>query len=342
MFFSILLLKGDAFRARQLGDFLQAALPAARISYAYSVQEAACCACQQHFDIVLCAWQLPDGLALDVLPHTASSLGLVIVPAGQEAQAAHAMRSGFTDFAVRDSQGNFRLTLPAQIHALLERMRLRQARQQAEQEVERLAYTDDLTGLPNRRAMLHQLGRCLQRHDGRYGVLLLVGLDGFKNINDAMGHAVGDQILCQMARTIRHWSPAEAVVGRVGGDEFMVILPQVFADSHLARLHSAVAAQELLQCMAEPLDICGRQLRLSSSVGISEFGAETISVTDLVQRASMALHHGKSAGKGSWCLFSSQLQEDVKQRATMEADIHRALEQDEFVLHFQPLVNARG
>ncbi|MBQ0133391.1 MAG: hypothetical protein KBT18_14785, partial [Comamonas sp.] len=102
MFFSILLVKGDVDRARQLGDFLQLALPQARIAYAQTVQQAAYQVAQQDFDVVLSAWQLADGSALEVLAHIPRSLALVIVQAGQEAQAAHAMRCGFADFAVRD------------------------------------------------------------------------------------------------------------------------------------------------------------------------------------------------------------------------------------------------
>ena len=345
MFFSILLVKGDVDRARQLGDFLQLALPQARIAYAQTVQQAAYQVAQQDFDVVLSAWQLADGSALEVLAHIPRSLALVIVQAGQEAQAAHAMRCGFADFAVRDGQDNFRLTLPAQIHALLDRIRLQQARQQAEREVERLAYTDDLTGLPNRRAMLSYLNHCLlpvAASQPGYGVVLLLGVDGFKDINDAMGHAFGDQVLAYLGRCISQWSCPEDLVGRVGGDEFMIVMPSWAADAQQARMRGAAVAQSLQSQIAQPLMLQGRNVRLSASVGVAEFGPQTLAVETLVQQVSMALHQGKAVGKGVWRLFSPQLQESVTHRAAMEADMHRALEHDEFVLHFQPLVQRDG
>lgn len=345
MFFSILLVKGDIARAKQLGDFLQLALPQAQIVYAHTVEQAVQQAGQQHFDILLTAWQLPDGAALEVLPHSPRSLGLVIVSAGQEAQAAHAMRCGFTDFAVRDSQDNFRLTLPAQIQALLERIRLQQARLQAEREVERLAYTDDLTGLPNRRAMLNYLQRCvapMDRTPCTYGVVLLLGVDGFKDINDAMGHAFGDQLLAHLGHGLSQWSSADDLVGRVGGDEFMIVVPCHASDAQQARLRGAAVAQSLQSQVATPFALQGRHVRMTASVGVAEFGPETQAVEVLMQQVSMALHQGKAAGKGTWRLFSPQLQDSVNRRAAMEADIHRALESDEFVLHFQPLVQSDG
>lgn len=341
MFFSILLVEGDNPHAQGLADFLHQALPTAQIHHAGSVREVQAQCALQRFDAVLSAWELPDGGALEVLAGVKATPALVMVASGQEAQAADAMRQGFSDFVVRDARQNFWLTLPTQIVTMCERAAVMQARVQAEQAVQRLAYTDEVTQLPNRRALLQRL-ESMPQQAHQCGAVLLLGLDGFKDINDDMGQAWGDRVLQHVALVLGRSLRAEDVLGRWGSDEFMLIAARLATDASLARVRAAALARSLQQQLGQSAVLQGRSLRLSACVGITVLGEGAVSGEELVQRVSLALHHAKSQGKGSWRLYVPQLKDAVRQRAAMEAEIHRALECDEFVLHFQPVVQACG
>ena len=342
MLFSILLVEGDERHRWHLSAFLGRVLAPVQVHVASSVAQASAIAQVHPIQVVICAAHLKDGSAEQVLQIAPEAMGLVIVPRGQESLAAHALRNGFADFAVRDSAGGYHLTLPAQISALLERRALRQDRILAQAAMQRLAYNDELTQLPNRRGVILALQKALNVSPDRAGCVLLLGLDGFKDINAGLGQHWGDQALYRVAQWLVERKRPQDIVGRWGDNEFVVLLPDLADAAAQARSHGLEMAQALQTELGRALLLPERSLYLQASLGVAEWGDEVLSANQLVQRAGMALHHAKQADKKSPCAFTPQLQAAVVQRTALAEEIHRALACDELILHFQPLVHADG
>lgn len=342
MFFSVLLVEGNGEHRAQLSEFLMVKLPQAQLYLARDLAEARDQTIKIQPDVLICAMHLPDGKALDVLACLTYGLGLVIVEAGQEQLASEAMRCGFADFVIRDAHGNYRLTLPAQVEALRERLQLRSNWQQAQTAMHQLAYTDELTHLPNRRAVLQCLKQWLQAPAHGYGCVLLLGIDGFKDINDGMGPEWGDQLLTRLSQWLQQQRQPEDVLARWGGDEFVLLKPLRADDAAQAQQHAQQMAKQLQQSLSQAALLEERSVYLHVSVGIAVWGAERLAAEMLMQRACLALNQAKGLEKQGVCTFSSQLQVAVMQRAALAEDIHRALAREELVLHFQPLVCSKG
>ena len=342
MLFSILLVEGDERHRWHLSAFLGRSLAPAQVHAASTVAEARVLAQAHKVHVVLSAAHLDDGEALQVLALAPQAMGLVIVSRGQEARAAQALRDGFADFAVRDGAGHYYLTLPAQIRALLERLSLRQERLLAQDAMRRLAYIDELTQLPNRRGVLEALHAALHASEVRGGCVLLLGLDGFKDINAGLGQEWGDQVLRRLAQWLQARKRPQDVLGRWGGDEFVLLMPDLAPTAAQAKARALDVAQMLQTELARALLLGERSLYLQVSLGLAEWGDEVVSAEVLVQRAAMALGHAKQSNKKAPCSFTPQLQAAVVQRTALAEELRRALACDELVLYFQPLVHASG
>ncbi len=206
---------------------------------------------------------------------------------------------------------------------------------EAEAQLNHLAYHDALTGLGNR----HLLGECLDteidraRRSGMPLVLLFIDLDGFKTINDTLGHAVGDALLKEVAMRLRGATRRSDTAVRLGGDEFFIIAPDI------ARVEDAAAlAEKLLQAIATPIEVGGEQLVVSGSIGIAIFPANGDDADFLIRAADSAMYDAKARGRNRYCFYAPDMAERALERMTIEQGLRRALEREHFEVHYQPVI----
>ena len=225
-------------------------------------------------------------------------------------------------------------------------------RKTAEDEIKHLAFYDQLTQLANRRLMMDRLPLVMAstgRH-GRYAALMLIDLDNFKALNDRLGHAVGDQLLVEAAARLKACVRSEDTVARLGGDEFVVILDDV-GDAALAPVHAEHAGQKVLLALSRPyqLDLSNmggeahhRTHYCTSSIGIVLFSGQSLTADELLKRADTAMYQAKAKGRNTLRFFDPEMQAAFEARAALEDDLRRAVVEEQFVLHFQPQVDANG
>jgi diguanylate cyclase (GGDEF)-like protein len=224
------------------------------------------------------------------------------------------------------------------IVVFLRRMPLRALRR-AEAELEHKAFHDDLTGLHNRDAFRQLLGAAVSQaaRERNHLAVLFVDLDRFKSINDTLGHDAGDEVLRAVADRLRGCVRASDVVARLSGDEFAIAIGGLASELETQQLAEAVLAR-----FEAPFGVGGRQWHLSCSVGLSVFPAHSSDPDKLLAFADTAMLQAKSHGRSSCVVYSEHMQERVASRVGLETDLHGALERNEFVLHYQPLVDMRS
>jgi diguanylate cyclase (GGDEF)-like protein/PAS domain S-box-containing protein len=206
-----------------------------------------------------------------------------------------------------------------------------------EERLRELAFHDQLTGLPNR-AYFQQLFQHAVRRAQRQGssfALLYLDLDRFKQINDTLGHMVGDRLLQAVARRILDAVRAEDVVARLGGDELTVLLEDVGHSEEPARV-----ARKLLEALREPFEIEGKQLHVTVSIGISLFPQDGGDTVTLLKNADAAMYLAKQRGRNDYSYFTASLAREVEDRFAVENDLRVALREDQLLLHYQPKVQA--
>ena len=221
-------------------------------------------------------------------------------------------------------------------------------RREAEFTLRHVAYHDSLTGLPNRLRVLDHLAELhadvLAR--GQHGAVLLIDLDNFKTINDALGHPIGDRMLEAIADRLLAAAPADSMLARLGGDEFVLMLGPLAGAAAAVQAHAHQVAEEMVARLAEPVAVDSRILAVGASVGVAVFPAGEDGVADLLRRADIALYRAKAAGRNAVRLFLEPMQQEADTRLTLERGLRTALEQEcmptQFALHFQPQVNRRG
>ena len=217
-------------------------------------------------------------------------------------------------------------------------------RKRAEQEIERLAFYDALTGLPNRRLLLDRLQRSIaagQRTKAQ-GALLFIDLDNFKDLNDTLGHDMGDQLLSQVAARLVGSVREADTVSRFGGDEFVVMLENLSADLHEAATQAETVADKLLASLNEPFELDGGQHYSTPSIGITLFGEQRLTVDELLKRADLAMYQAKAAGRNTQRFFDPDMQAAVNARSNLEADLRQGLARGELMVHYQPVVDHDG
>ncbi len=217
-------------------------------------------------------------------------------------------------------------------------------RKAAEQRIEQLAYFDTLTGLPNRYLFRERLAAVLDAssHDGTSGALLLVDLDDFRTPNDTLGHAVGDQLLREVARRISTCAGAGDTVARLGGDEFVITLAGLSPILENAVTETKACAERIQRALLVPCHLGSYEYRGSASVGIAVFDGAGKSVDEVLSRADLALHRAKAQGRNALSVYDPSMLAEVAARASLQADLRVALQNHEFELHYQPVVDARG
>lgn len=223
-----------------------------------------------------------------------------------------------------------------------------------EDKIRHLANFDALTGLPNRRQLIWRAERAMEqaRRMGHSCALLLIDLDRFKNINDTLGYGQGDELLVEISRRLRacvhhcdqiaDMSIDAAVlrshrsleaVGRLGGDEFVALLPEVEGEAQALQV-----AQHILEVMREPVVLGGREYFVTASVGVGVFPRDGVSVVDLLRNADVAMYAAKAGGRNALQVYRPHLAGKGRERLELESALHKAIERNELVLHYQPKV----
>ena len=213
------------------------------------------------------------------------------------------------------------------------------ALKQAEEQLRHMALHDVLTGLPNRRLLAESLEGALaraQRHGHRLALLFL-DLDRFKLVNDTLGHAAGDELLGEVARRLRAAVRQEDLIARLGGDEFTVVLEELQHPDNAAHL-----ARKLIEAVARPMQLCGRELTPSTSVGIAIYPDDARSAADLSKAADAAMYRAKQRGRHTFEFYTPDITAEAMERLAIENDLRRALARGELLLYFQPQVALRS
>ena len=218
------------------------------------------------------------------------------------------------------------------------------ARREAEQRIHELAYYDTLTRLPNRRLLQDRLIHALSeaRHQQHFGALLYLDLDRFKTINDSLGHNVGDGLLRQVAQRLEDLLHEPETAARIGGDEFVILLPRLDADEEHSADLVAHKVEQIIQQLALPYDVDEHKLYCTSSIGIVLFPHTDSDANELMRRADTALYRVKASGRNDFQFFEPAMQAAAENRLFIEKDLHQALEKNELELYFQPQVNRDG
>ncbi len=204
---------------------------------------------------------------------------------------------------------------------------------ESEAQLERLAHYDPLTGLPNRILVQSHLNGAIERarRQGLQVAVLFIDLDGFKRVNDSLGHSVGDELLLQIAKRLRVRIRAEDMLARLGGDEFLLVLEGIqHADD------AAQVAQDLIDLLQQPFQFDSHELFVGASIGISLFPNDGQEVAELIRCADVAMYLSKESGRNTYNFHTEELTRAAENRQALESRLHRAIGTNEFELHYQP------
>ncbi len=209
-------------------------------------------------------------------------------------------------------------------------------RKESEARIMHMAYYDNLTGLPNRRLLIDRLNQVMVRmqREKQLAVILFIDLDRFKFINDTLGHNTGDEVLRIIGGKLNNLCRKSDSVARLGGDEFIILLPEI------ARIEEVVQiVKRFLITLSEPLNVAGCKFSLSASIGISIYPNDGVDSETLIKNADAAMYKAKSEGRNNWQFYSSSMNESSFEWITMENKLRKAVEDGDFILHYQPQVD---
>lgn len=322
-------------------------------------------------DVLLLDLGLPESSGLDTVHALAARVPalptlIVLSGLGDEDSAVQAVQAGAQDYLVKGHVDSSLLVRA--IRYALERSQAKRALQQANDELERrvaertaelagtivalhaeiaereqaeariryMAHHDALTGLPNRELLQDRLAQAIayaHRH-GTKVALLFIGLDNFKQINDTLGHSVGDRLLQLVAARLQLGVREGDSLARSGGDEYALCLASPIAVAEAARV-----AQAALDALSEPYDVQGSALHVGASIGISFYPEDGADVSTLMRAADTAMNHVKARGRGGYHFFTQALNQAAQHRVAMEGRLRQALAKGELLLHYQPQVD---
>lgn len=214
----------------------------------------------------------------------------------------------------------------------------------AEQRLTEMAWTDPLTGLPNRALLQERMRRRLELDGGAAMLVMSLDLDDFKTVNDSSGHVVGDQVLLEISTRLQDAVPTGTTVARLGGDEFVVMQPHLepaAGDAATVSEYGGRLAMTLIDAISEPVQLGGRQYRVGASVGIS-VSRPGVTSEVLLREADSAMFAAKGEGKNRFAVYSPAIHETAMRRLTLDAELHAAVQDEEFELHVQPVVDLRS
>lgn len=218
------------------------------------------------------------------------------------------------------------------------------ALRKASAEIESLAFYDPLTNLPNRRLLMDRMqqANAAGARSGHFGALLFLDLDHFKQLNDTLGHKVGDLLLCQVAQRLSACVRTEDTVARLGGDEFVVMLHELSDQREEAAEQAQRVGEKILQHLNQPYKLGQHTHRSSVSIGITLMEGGQDVGADLLKQADIAMYQVKARGRDALCFFDPEMQVAITARARLENDLKAALVAQQFVLHYQPQYHLNG
>jgi diguanylate cyclase (GGDEF)-like protein len=292
---------------------------------------------EAQWDVVISDYTMPGftgAQALDMVRERDADVPFIFVSGtiGEDTAVA-AMRAGAQDYIVK---GNMARLAPA-VERELSDAAVRRERNLANQRVAYLAYHDVLTDLPNRALLNDRLQQAILRsHRDEKGLaLLVIDLDGFKEINDAYGHHAGDEVLQEVAARLKGVLRASDTVARLGGDEFAVLLPATDVN------RAVLAARKVLHDLEHPFNADGRAVMASASIGIAGFPGHASSGEELLQRADAAMYVAKQE-KAGYSVYAAEGDPRVYERVGLALALRQAIDAQQFVLDYQPVVHLRA
>jgi diguanylate cyclase (GGDEF)-like protein/PAS domain S-box-containing protein len=211
----------------------------------------------------------------------------------------------------------------------------------SEDEIKNLAFYDPLTQLPNRRLLIDRLHQAFafSARSGREGALLLIDLDNFKNINDTLGHNSGDLLLKQVAQRLTSCMRDGDTVARLGGDEFVVMLEDLSEKDHEAAAQAENVGEKILASLNQPYQLDTHEYHSTPSIGAALFSDHRMSGEEIMKRADIAMYQAKNAGRNTLRFFNPKMQDIINIRATLESELRKAIESQQFHLHYQVQVD---
>jgi diguanylate cyclase (GGDEF)-like protein/PAS domain S-box-containing protein len=215
-------------------------------------------------------------------------------------------------------------------------------RKDAERAIQHLAFYDPLTRLPNRLLLLDRLQQAVASSSraGTTGALLFIDLDNFKTLNDTLGHDKGDLLLQQVADRLTACVRTTDTVARLGGDEFVVMLIELSENPHEAAAQARKAGEKILAAFTTAFELTGYLHHTTPSIGITLFSEQSQTLEELLKRADLAMYQAKAAGKNDMCFFDPEMQAVMSARVALEAEFRQSLQQNDFVLYYQPQIDA--
>jgi diguanylate cyclase (GGDEF)-like protein len=253
------------------------------------------------------------------------SVGLVVPPAAAGAMTA-------LEFYCRDPRAADDNALES-LNVIAMQIAQYEQRMHAEQQLRHVASHDALTGLQNRSSLERELSRAIKRsnrHRMRFAVMF-IDLDRFKQINDTLGHGVGDRMIRVCGERLQALLREDDTVARFGGDEFVLLLENLSSPSD-----AAVLAKKALACFDEPFLTDGHELHISASIGVSVYPEDGGDAETLVKNADTAMYRAKERGRGSYCFYTAQMNAQGTERLMLESGLRRAVDRGELELHYQP------
>ncbi len=208
----------------------------------------------------------------------------------------------------------------------------------ANEAIERLAYYDPLTSLPNRRLFLDRLDqeqKVSKRH-ATYSAILFLDLDNFKHLNDSLGHSVGDMFLIEVGQRMKVLLREEDTVARLGGDEFVILLKELDSEKDTAIKQTQDIAEKVIQALVNPVNIQQHKHIITTSIGITLFSGDSETADTLLKQADTAMYRAKEAGRNTFHFFHPNMQVTADSRLALENDLRQALHNNELELYYQP------
>ena len=214
-------------------------------------------------------------------------------------------------------------------------------RKAAEEEINNLAFYDSLTSLPNRRLLLDRLrqAQASSSRSGKAGALLFIDLDNFKNLNDSLGHEMGDRLLQQVGQRLTACVREGDTVARIGGDEFVMVLEELSTDSIEAASQTESITEKILEVLGHPYLFATTEFHCTASIGATLFNDHEQEIDELFKQADIAMYQAKKSGRNALRFFDPQMQEAINIRASLEGELRKALERRQFQLYYQVQVD---
>ncbi len=320
-------------------QFLEASLKRSRalgitMIHVTSLKDGATALQQGDFDCLLLDMGLPDGNGIECVEamQQADPDMPIVVLSGQDDEdfAVSILNKGVQDYLVKwEGKGR----------AILRAIRYAIERKRTDKRLNYLAQYDNLTGVPNREFFTDQLDRALARarRAGSKLALFYLDLDQFKSVNDTLGHEAGDALLKSAAERLQEAIRSGDMLARLGGDEFAIVVES------LERARDAESiVRHLIQSFEAPFEVNGRSLTITPSIGITVYPDDSTDSTALLKNADIAMYKAKEDGRNSFKFFTERMHKDLVTRHKMEEDIKHAIDNDEFLLLYQPKVDMRS